>query len=315
MAKLDVPVLFLIFNRPDTTSIVFDAIKEARPKKLYVAADGPRFNNPNEIYLCNETRAIINGVDWDCELKTLYRVSNLGCESAVSSAISWFFEHEEMGIILEDDCLPNLTFFGYCKELLIKYRDEDRIMLIGGHSFLSNNWQFNYSYYFSQYPMIWGWATWRRAWQNYDGEMAELDAFLELTLPKCYSSSSQRRHISECMQSVKSGKINSWAYPWLYSILNANGIVVTPSKNMIVNLGFRNQGTHLFLKDSKREISAIEPMPFPLYFPNSLEIGYKEDYAVFKNVFTKNIWRLMRLLKENGVKIFISYFWNRLKGN
>lgn len=130
------PILFLIFNRPDTTRIVFNRIREIRPSKLYVAADAPRTNKLGEPELCMETRAIIKDIDWPCELKTLFRNENLGCKLSVSGALDWFFENEECGIILEDDCLPDLTFFSFCKELLERYKDDDRIGHIGGNCFL-----------------------------------------------------------------------------------------------------------------------------------------------------------------------------------
>lgn len=162
------PILFLIFNRPDTTRIVFKRIREIRPSKLYVAADAPRANKLGEAELCMETRAIIKDIDWPCELKTLFRDENLGCKLSVSGALDWFFENEECGIILEDDCLPDLTFFSFCKELLERYKDDDRIGHIGGNCFLPGQIAKELSYDFCSITHIWGWATWRRVWKNMD---------------------------------------------------------------------------------------------------------------------------------------------------
>ena len=169
--NLNTPVLFLIFNRPDTTQLVFDAIRQAKPSQLYVAADGPRENKPGETEKCEQTRRIIGTVDWDCEVATLFRENNLGCKQAVSSAIDWFFSNAEEGIILEDDCFPSHSFFIYCQELLEYYRYDTRIMQICGLNVL-REWNRNgYGYYYSNYGPVWGWASWRRAWKYYDVHM------------------------------------------------------------------------------------------------------------------------------------------------
>ena len=166
---LKTAVLLVIFNRPETTQVVFEAIRKAKPPRLYVAADGPRTEVPSDAKKCKEAREIINQVDWDCEVKTLFREKGLGCGLGPSSAFTWFFEHEEDGIILEDDCLPSQSFFWFCEELLERYRHDNRVMHIGGNNFL-NGWQKDrdYSYYFSNSGHIWGWATWRRAWKLFD---------------------------------------------------------------------------------------------------------------------------------------------------
>ena len=136
MKMYNTPILFLIFNRPDTTKVVFERIREIKPSRLYVAADAPRQGKDKEAELCRQSRSIIDSVDWPCEVKTLFREENLGCKKAISSAITWFFEQEEYGVILEDDCLPDLSFFRFCEELLIKYKDDERIGHIGGNCFL-----------------------------------------------------------------------------------------------------------------------------------------------------------------------------------
>ena len=168
---MNTPILFLLFNRPDETSVVFDVLKIIKPKFLYVACDGPRKNIEGDAENVDKTRKIIDQITWDCELKTLFRDSNLGCKIAVSEAINWFFENVEEGIILEDDCVPDITFFDYCSELLQFYRDDKRVMHISGLNFLSGPLDLQpsaESYHLSKYPAVWGWATWRRAWDLYD---------------------------------------------------------------------------------------------------------------------------------------------------
>ena len=176
---METAVLFLIFNRPENTDKVFKKIKNVKPKKLYIAADGPRENNINDKVNCLKAREVINKIDWNGEVKTLFRDKNLGCKLAVSSAIDWFFENEEMGIILEDDCLPDPSFFYFCQELLQKYKDDKRVMMISGFNYLLNSLEIRESYFFSNYYPIWGWATWRRAWKLYDNEMKNWDYFKE----------------------------------------------------------------------------------------------------------------------------------------
>lgn len=175
-------VLLLIFNRPETTRRVFDQIRAQQPPRLYIAADGARPNRPEEAARCAETRAISTQVDWDCELHLLYRDQNLGCRRAVSEAITWFFEHEEAGIILEDDCLPADSFFYFCDALLEKYRHDERIHAITGTNLQMGKQWGEASYYFSRYTNIWGWASWRRVWKEYDSELSRYQ------LPTCHNS-------------------------------------------------------------------------------------------------------------------------------
>ena len=155
------PILFLIFNRPEVTFAVFEQIQKIQPKYLFIAADGPRNYKENE--LCKATRDVVQKIDWDCELKTLFRNENLGCAKNVSSAIKWFFDHVEKGIILEDDCYPDLSFFSFCEELLNYYDNNDRIMAISGFNAQLGIKRTKHSYFFAEIPLVWGWATWRKA--------------------------------------------------------------------------------------------------------------------------------------------------------
>ena len=167
--RFDVPILFLVYNRPDTTATVFEEIRKQKPKQLFVAADGPRTDMPGDAEKCKNTRELVmNGIDWECETKTLFRDNNLGCGLAVSNAITWFFKNVEEGIILEDGTLPDQSFFTYCKVLLEKYRYDDKLKMISGNNFQQGKWRGDGSYYFSAYSHIWGWASWRRTWKEYD---------------------------------------------------------------------------------------------------------------------------------------------------
>src|SRR4051812_16452735 len=221
MEPLKTAVLMVIFNRPDTTKQVFEAIRKAKPPRLYVAADGPRPHVPTDKEKCAETRKVIEGVDWPCEVKTLFHEKNLNCGVAPSTAFTWFFEHETEGIILEDDCLPSISFFRYCSELLERYRDDTRIMGIGANNFENENTrEQEYSYNFSSLAYIWGWATWKRAWQFIDLKVTH---YPELNkkhyLDESYDTIYKRDFFNYIFGELakEGGKINRdkiWGYQW-----------------------------------------------------------------------------------------------------
>ena len=168
------PILFMIFNRPDTTARVFERIRGIKPSRLFVSADGPRLQKPDEAEQCIQARAVIQKIDWECEVKTKFSDKNQGCKMGVNSAINWFFEHVDEGIILEDDCLPDISFFPFCQTLLELYRNDERIMHIGGSNFQDGKLRDDGSYFFSGINHIWGWATWKRAWKQYDVQIRSL---------------------------------------------------------------------------------------------------------------------------------------------
>jgi hypothetical protein len=239
------PILFLIFNRPDTTAKVFEAITRAKPRRLFVAADGPRAKKEGDAEKCKAAREIITRVDWDCEVKTLFREQNLGCKEAVSSAINWFFEHVEEGVILEDDCLPSDSFFSFCTELLEKYRNDERIMMISGDNFQDGIQRGDASYYFSRIPHIWGWATWRRAWQLYDKEMKSLPAFIQRkAIQRVSPDVDVQNYWLSCYIETYQGIIGTWDYQWFLAIHGHDGLCICPQSNMISNIGFGEDATH-----------------------------------------------------------------------
>lgn len=265
MNSAPLSILFLVFNRPEVTRRSFEAIARAQPKRLFVAADGPRLNKEGEAERCEATRAIIKRVDWDCEVKTLFRDTNLGCKQAVSSAIDWFFEHVEEGIILEDDCLPADSFFPFCSELLEKYRDDERVMMISGDNFQDGIWRGDASYYFSRIFHIWGWATWRRAWQLYDQDMR---SFFSVHDKSCLEGLDRNVALSweYAFSSVHTGRIKTWDYPWVYSCLLNNGLSVAPNRNLVSNIGFGLESTHTTNENSREsdmERFEIERMEHP----------------------------------------------------
>jgi hypothetical protein len=236
---LNTPVLFLIYNRPDKTQKVFDAIRSVKPTKLFVVADGPK-NNETPV-LCQQTRDIISSVDWDCELKTLYRDKNIGSKYSVSSGIKWFFEHVDEGIILEDDCVPNDSFFFFCSSMLGFYRDNDKIMHITGTSLIDQGQKHNHTYYFSNYPNIWGWATWKRAWNKYDLELADKLYYKKL-IKTCFKDPFERKFWNNVLTTLH--KLDAWDYQWMFSIWKAGGVCINTNYNFVSNIGFDESATH-----------------------------------------------------------------------
>jgi hypothetical protein len=232
---LKTAVLFLVFNRLDETVRVFEAIREAKPPRLYLASDGARLNVPGETEQVEAVRDyLMSAIDWDCEINTLFRDSNLGCKYAVSSAITWFFENEEQGIILEDDCLPSISFFWFCEELLDKYKDDLRVWLISGDNFQDGVRRGDASYYFSKFNHIWGWASWATRWSSYDVEMKTFEQFsLEHRISSVFSEIREQNHWMSTFSQVYQGKIDTWDYQWNYTVLSNNGLSVIHNINLI----------------------------------------------------------------------------------
>ncbi len=277
-------ILFLVFNRPDTTAVVFEAIKEQKPEQLFIAADGPRQDRAGEAELCKEVRNITSKVDWPCEVKTLFREENLGCRRAVSGAIDWFFEHVEEGIILEDDCLPDQSFFPYCSELLEKYRDDQRIMCIAGDRSFASNPEQKDSYEFSTISLIWGWATWRRAWHKYDLQKMK-NADLKNV---AFSINSDKEFVAQQLniyQSVINGSLDSWATVWAFTIGAQGALCCIPKNNLITNIGFGENSTHTVDTSSLRANYPSADMEFPMKHPDLVFSNPVLDGKILQNIF------------------------------
>ncbi|GHV50926.1 hemolytic protein HlpA [Deltaproteobacteria bacterium] len=255
---MSVPVLFLIFNRPETTGQVFAAIREARPERLYIAADGPRPRKEGEDALCARTRRIAQEVDWPCEVKTLFRKRNLGCALAVSSAVTWFFRQESEGVILEDDVLPHPDFFYFCAELLARYRNTPEVMLISGNNFQLGLQRGEASYYFSRFPHIWGWASWARAWKFFDLSMPGFGGFMRA--PALWPTDiPEIKYHWQLLQAALDGRIDTWDCAWAYAIFRQNGLSALPNHNLARNIGFGG-GTNC-LGQSIWDYARTQPMP------------------------------------------------------
>ena len=286
---LEVPVVLLVFNRPDTTERVFAEIARARPLKLLVIADGPRANRPGEAERCAKTRAIIDRVDWQCDVLLNYSDSNLGCRDRVASGIDWVFEQVPEAIFLEDDCLPHPTFFAFCEQLLDRYRHDERVSQIGGTNFQFRRTSIGASYYFSRYNHIWGWASWRRAWQNYDRgssiwpEMRDND-----WLAAAIQDPKERSYWTKIFDAVHAGKIDTWDYQWNLSSWAQGMVSVIPAVNLVSNIGFGSDATHT-RGTSIYANMATEPMQFPLRHPRVVLPNVLADRYTAKTMFSESL--------------------------
>lgn len=275
--KLNTPVAFVIFNRPDTTRQVFTEIAKARPSKLLVVGDGPRPNRSGEATRCAAARAVIERVDWDCEVLTNYSEVNLGCRRRVSSGLDWVFDTVEEAIVLEDDCLPHPSFFRYCEELLKKYKNEERIAQISGVNFQFGRRRSEYSYYFSRYNHIWGWASWRRAWRSYD---VGISSWPELRRGEWLETWIGDRRVGEYWRGifdrVSSGEIDTWDYQWTFACWRRGALTILPEANLISNIGFGSDAAHL---NSVNEFARMDlgALQFPLRHPPCIERNSKAD--------------------------------------
>jgi hypothetical protein len=283
MNRLKTPVVLLVFKRPDTTKKVFEAIRSAKPSQLLLIADGPRCDRPEEVEKCAATRAIIDRVDWDCEVLKNYADTNLGCGKRVATGLDWVFENVEEAIILEDDCVPHPTFFRFCEELLERYRYDERIFSISGQNFQFGRNQTSDSYYFSHFNHSWGWASWRRAWKYFDFDM------------KCWPEVNQKNLLNSVLSDSKTVKdwtrifqltyenhANIWDYQWRLAMWMQSGLSVLPHVDLVSNIGFGKNSTN-----TKDEIVPIttQAIQFPLKHPSYLVRNLKADNYTQKTIF------------------------------
>jgi hypothetical protein len=297
--KVTTAVALLIFNRPDTTARVFEAIAKAKPSKLLVVADGPRPDRLGEADKCAQTRAIINNVDWDCEVITNYSPINLGCKKRVASGLDWMFEQVEEAIILEDDCLPEHSFFRFCDEMLERYRLNERVGMVSGGNLQFGQSRGIASYYFSRYTHIWGWATWRRAWKHYDRDMALWPSFRdEGWLDRVFASQGEREYWKNSFQWVYDGKLDTWDCSWTFAAITHGMLQVVPNVNLISNIGFGPEATHTHVVGIHANMP-IQPIVFPMEHPKFVLVDEEADRYISNNQIAPSfVMRQIRRLRR-----------------
>jgi hypothetical protein len=282
-------VLLLVYNRYEYTRRVFERIRQAQPGRLYVAADGPRPEISGDDERCAEVRQILSGVDWQCDVKKLFRERNLGLRAAVSSALDWFFAEEPEGIILEDDCLPSLSFFAFCEALLRRFRDEPAVMMISGTNYAPDIARLKTSYCFSRYFSIWGWASWRRVWQLYDPAMQDWPARKAANaLQKYYADGFMNRHVSKTFDLAYGGRVSTWDTQLFYTCLFHGGLAVVPAANLISNIG--SVGTHSASAETHLQLEHAEMNTEHLIHPAAIAVDEKFDSLFFRKIF-RPTWR------------------------
>lgn len=291
-----IPILFIIFNRPQIANQAFEVIKTVKPKYLYIASDAARDNKAGEDALVQQTRdMILHNIDWDCNVNTLFHSKNQGCGMGVYTAISWFFNHVNMGIILEDDCIVDRTFFFYMEELLIRYQNDDRIgMVAGTNPIVLDHYQ--YSYLFSKYKSCWGWGTWKRAWNNMDIDMVWRNSDIS---PSVLNNSGYRgKDISNWkskLRYIDNNYVSAWDWQWYFSLSAQNQLCIYPSVNLVSNIGSDKNATHTSLSNITIKSGFILfPLKHPLYIVSNVEF----DKLFYKNTNTLCL-KIQRMIPYN----------------
>jgi hypothetical protein len=280
----DTPVLLMIYKRPDKTAKVFEVIRQIKPKKLFVAADGPK-KGSNDGDLCLQVRSIATKVDWPCEVRTLFRDNNIGAGRAVSGAITWLFEHVDRGIILEDDCLPDESFFRFCDVLLNKYAVTREIMSISGTNLLPNGWKQEKQSYLFAHGGVWGWATWKRAWDLFDYDMpAWASDENKDKIRKAMNHNSWFDYYFGMFEGAYQKELDAWDLQWFYCILNNGGLAINPTLNLVRNIGFGPDATNTSEVDGPYSNMELRQMEFPLKHPPELKPDKKYLRVIYRFV-------------------------------
>lgn len=301
---LQTPVLLIVFNRPHTTKRVFEAVRNAQPSKLFIAADAPRPEKVGEKEKCEEVRSIVSDIDWDCEVKTLFRIENKGCGLGPAEAITWFFEHVDQGIILEDDCLPSKDFFRFCSELLSQYANDSRVMMISGTNALGSWKDDIQSYHFSILGGIWGWATWKRAWKFFDYRIENwANEEVKNRVKDILIDENLYLHRSKVYDHTLAGQnVDWWDYQWGFARVTQSGLSIVPSRNLITNIGFGEDATHT--KDRFSDLANFKtyPLDFPLKTPNYLMVDRDFDKAFMQQLGIVRNKKTLRQKVKNLLK-------------
>jgi len=286
---LDTPILFLVFNRPETTREVWAEIRTIKPRTLFVSGDGPRKEVQTDKTRCAETRAIVESIDWPCEATYFFRDQNVGCGASVASALNWFFDNVPEGIILEDDCVPDQSFFPYCEELLRRYRTDDRIMIIGGANYGTEDRNDTESYYFSAFPHIWGWAPSARAWKKYQRTLEVCPGKEKALLRSISRSRRFQKHWAKVFRRVRDGRVDTWDYQWVHAIWTNKGLAIIPTVNLVCNIGWGGESTHT--KQSTHRLAHLpsHEMLFPLRHPQDILVAKDKDHWEFHRMICPKI--------------------------
>jgi hypothetical protein len=294
------PILFIAFNRPEATQRVFSEIRNIQPTKLYIALDGPRDDVCSDELKVKHVISTVRNINWQCDARFLIRDKNVGCKKAVSSAIDWFFQHESAGIILEDDCLPSTDFFYFCKQLLLHHRDDQSVWCITGDNFQGGMRRGTASYYYSKYPHIWGWATWKRCWDSYDVGMSFWPTWRESTqFKQLFRNRAERTHWRTVFDRVYAGQIDTWDFQWLATVWRNGGLTATPQSNLVTNIGHGVDATHTKKPNPKLCLAHQALNIESLSHPVKIQSNGDADRYTFQHVFQRKVHRQSMFARLN----------------
>lgn len=295
------PVLIIAFNRPDRVDALIDRLREIQPSKVYLAVDGPRTSVDADAEKVERVKQAARGIDWPCEVRTNFQLSNLGCGVGVSTAIGWFFANEERGIVLEDDVMPTLDFFPYCAELLERYQDDRRVFSISGCNFVPPGELTDpaASYRFSAITHVWGWAAWRRSWDAYEYDMANWRKRLPLKQRWRAMGGNLGGFVywTAVYDWMRFGHLDTWDYQFSLAQMAEGTLTATSNVNLVDNVGFDADATHTTSADKPAFIRPSEPITFPLTHPATVSRDLKADRWVRSQVLTastQSAWRMFR---------------------
>lgn len=292
------PIALIIFNRPECTAKLVDAISVVKPTRLFVIADGPRKNNLADVELCEKTRAIIERIDWPCTISKKYSTFNIGCRESVPLGLNWVFDQVDECIVLEDDCIPQPSFFPFCGELLALYKYDERVMTIGGHRSDGPNEFSSESYYFSKYPSIWGWATWKNRWATFDLQMHQWQRLRESSwLSEILNSSGAVTYWSRMFDKMNGG-MDAWDYALTYTCWLNQGLSIRSRVNMITNIGFGKDATHTHETENVKLFAKAADIQFPLRHPDLIQIDEQADNRIEWVNFSGMDTRILENLKQ-----------------
>jgi len=300
----DVPILFLVYKRADTAEKVLDAISKIQPSRLFISCNAPNPLQPGDDEKVQIVRRLIDSkINWPCKLEKLYRTEHLSAGESLYFGMKWFFETVGEGIVFEDDTLPDISFFHYCKELLAYYRDDENVRMINGNNFQKGNIRGDGSYYYSKYIHSWGYASWLRAWKDYDFTLERIDhvEFKDL-LNRQFTDEKEKAYWWNVFENIKSGKYKTWDYQFLFSLWKTNGISITPNRNLVTNIGFGNDATHTVNVNDPAANNPTQSIE-KIVHPTVKKVFNEADRFFFKHfIKPKNNWK--QILKNKFRKFF-----------
>jgi hypothetical protein len=307
----NIPVLVIAFNRPKLFKILIKELKKIKPKKVYIFIDGPRNNNLEDITKIKKVKEYISLINWNCVVERKFSIINLGCGKGPFKAITWFFNKEKFGIILEDDCIPSKSFFYFCKKILIRFSKNKKIGIISGSNFI-NSKNLQYSYYFSKFPLTWGWATWRRNWKNFSYQINSWNKFKHSkywhNLHSNYAEYKTFTHIFNHIHKNSEFTKSIWDYRFMYHLWKSRKLNIIPKNNLIKNIGYGSDATHTKIYNNNFK-QTIKPLNRKIHHPSFIKADNNLDNKIFYKIYYKKTLFLIEIIKYIKFYIINKFFY------